>query len=113
MKQFAAELSKISYLVESVTAMSCDAQVHEVVKIKKFDNFLKKLKFVGGGGTNFIPVFDKVKEMKMIPELLIYLTDSFGQFPEKHPNYPVLWCLTDENGHVPWGQSVYIPKKGG
>jgi len=113
LKQFAAELSKISYLVDQVTAMSCDAQVHEVVKIKKFDNFLTKLKFKGGGGTDFRPVFDKVKELKIQPELLVYLTDSYGSFPDKHPNYPVLWCLTDENGHVPWGQSVYIPSTKG
>lgn len=109
LKQFASELAKISYLVSEVTAMSCDAQVQEVVKIQKFDNFLNKLQFKGGGGTDFRPVFDKVKELKIQPELLVYLTDTYGCFPDKQPNYPVLWCITEENGRVPWGQSVHIP----
>ena len=109
LKQFAAELTKISHLVNEVTAMSCDAAVQEIVKINKFDNFLTKLAFKGGGGTDFRPVFNKVKEMNMVPELLIYLTDTYGSFPDKQPGYPVLWCITDDNGRVPWGQSVHIP----
>ena len=114
LEQFGAEMQKISHLVDEVTAISCDAQIHEVVKIRKFQNFMKNVKFgfKGGGGTDFRPVFDLVKERRMVPELLIYLTDTYGSFPEKSPQYPVLWCITDEGGKVPWGQSVYIPKKG-
>jgi predicted metal-dependent peptidase len=91
--------------------MSCDAQVHEVVKIRKFQDFTKKLQMKGGGGTDFRPVFNKVKELKMQPELLIYLTDTYGSFPEKAPNYPVLWCVTCEAGmsNIPWGQKVMLP----
>ena len=91
--------------------MSADAAVHEVVKITKFSNLLNKIKFKGGGGTDFRPVFDKVKELNIFPELLIYLTDAYGSFPEKQPNYPVLWCLTEENSVVPWGHSVHIPNE--
>jgi len=109
LKQFAAELNKISHLVNEITVMSCDAAVQEVVKINKFSNFLNKLQFKGGGGTDFRPVFAKVKELHSAPELLIYLTDTYGTFPDKQPGYPVLWCITDENGKVPWGHSVNIP----
>lgn len=113
LEQFAAELAKVSHLVSEVLVMTCDAQVQEVVKVRKFDNFLKKIQMKGGGGTDFIPVFDKIKELQIIPELLIYLTDSFGQFPEKHPQYPVLWCVTSEDGmdNIPWGQKVNIPNE--
>jgi len=109
LEQFAAEIHKVSHLVSEVTAMSCDAQVQEVVKIRKFENFLKKLQMKGGGGTDFRPVFEKVKDLNMVPELLIYLTDTYGAFPDKQPQYPVLWCITEESGKVPWGQAVYIP----
>jgi len=114
LEQFGAEMSKISHLVDECTAISCDAQIHEVVKIRKFQNFIKNVKFgfKGGGGTDFRPVFDLVKEKKMQPELLIYLTDTYGSFPERPPNYPVLWCITEDGGTVPWGQSVYIPNDG-
>lgn len=113
LEQFGAEMAKISHLVDEVTMISCDAQIHEVVKVRKFQNFIKNVKFgfKGGGGTDFRPVFDLVKERKWQPELLIYLTDTYGSFPEKHPGYPVLWCITTEAGTVPWGQSVYIPNK--
>lgn len=106
--QFAGELAKISGLVNEVTVMSCDAQVTEVVKLYKLENFLDKVQMKGGGGTDFKPVFEKVSEMKIIPELLIYLTDTYGDFP-KQPQYPVLWCITCSSGTVPWGDKVYIP----
>lgn len=115
LEQFAAEIGKISYLVDEITAMTCDAQVHEVVKVRKFENFLKKLQMKGGGGTAFEPVFDKVKDLNMQPELLIYLTDAWGSFPEKQPSYPVLWCVTSESGmdYIPWGQKVLLPNEKG
>jgi len=115
LEQFAAEIAKISYLVNEITAMSCDARVHEVVKVRKFENFLNKLQMKGGGGTDFRPVFEKVTEMKMQPELLIYLTDAYGSFPEKQPHYPVLWCVTAEDGMswIPWGQKVLLPNDKG
>lgn len=115
LEQFAAEVSKVSYLVSEVTAMTCDAAVQEVVKIQSFDNWLKKLHMKGGSGTDFRPVFDKVKELGIQPELLIYLTDCYGSFPEKKPPYPVLWACTAQDGmqSVPWGQKVLIPNEKG
>jgi predicted metal-dependent peptidase len=115
LEQFAAEINKVSHLVSEVTAMTCDARVHEVVKIRKFDNWLNKLQMKGGGGTAFEPIFEKIKEMHMQPELVIYLTDAWGSFPNKQPNYPVLWCVTDQSGmdHIPWGQKVLLPNEKG
>jgi predicted metal-dependent peptidase len=115
LEQFAAEISKVAHLVNEVTAMTCDAAVQEVVKIQKFDNWLTKLHMRGGGGTDFRPVFDKVKELGIQPELLIYLTDAYGTFPEKKPMYPVLWCVTCQDGmnSIPWGQKVLLPNEKG
>ena len=96
-------------MVDEITIITCDAKVHEVIKLFKMQNFLDKLEFKGKGGTNFIPVFDKIKEMNMIPDLLIYLTDTYGTFPDNPPPYPVLWCITEEKGKVPWGASVFLP----
>ena len=114
LEQFSAELAKVSHLVDEVTVMTCDAEVHEVVKISKMQQFLDKVKFLGGGGTNFIPVFNKVKELNLQPELLIYLTDTYGQAPNKAPQYPVIWCVTVEPGQdsdLGFGQKVYIPRE--
>ena len=109
--QFCAELKKISYSVEETTVITCDAAVHEVVKINKMEEFLTKVKFKGGGGTDFRPVFNYVQKHRMQPEILIYLTDSYGTFPETRPRYPVIWILTDKNGegNIPWGEKAVIP----
>jgi len=108
LEQFVAEFKKLAGMVDEITYMGCDADVHEVVKISQFDDILKKVKFRGGGGTSFVPVFEKVQEMHMQPELLIYLTDTDGEFPKKAPPYPVLWCTMSKDAKVPWGMLVEI-----
>ena len=115
LEQFAGEINKISYLISEVTAMTCDAAVQEVVKIHSFGDWMKKLQMKGGGGTDFSDVFNKVKELHLAPELLIYLTDGFGSCDVKKPPYPVLWVVTDPTGmdHLPWGQKVLMPNEKG
>lgn len=105
LKAFASELKGVMELTDRFLIITCDAQVHEVYEVSRFDDILKKLKFRGGGGTDFCPPFAKVEEMKLRPELLIYFTDAWGNFPKK-PNYPVIWALTQQHGEVPWGESV-------
>lgn len=115
LEQFAGEINKIRHLVTQVTAISCDCRVQEVVKVDKFGDFLSQLKMSGGGGTDMRPVFERVAKDRIRPELLIYLTDAFGTFPEKAPPYNVLWCCTDEAGmsYLPhYGQRVLIPSEG-
>lgn len=114
LEQFAGEINKIRHLVSEVTAISCDCRVQEVVKIDKFGDFLSQIKMAGGGGTDMRPVFERVEKDNMMPELLIYLTDAYGTFPEKAPPYPVLWCCTEEDGmnYLPkYGQRVLIPNE--
>ncbi len=59
----------------------------------------------GGGSTRFTPVFDWVAECGLRPDALVYFTDALGEFPEREPEYPVLWLVTG-NGSVPWGERV-------
>ena len=109
LERISSEMIKVSHLIEEIVIMTCDTSVHEIVKLYKMQSFLDKIEFKGKGGTSFIPVFEKIKEIKIMPDLLIYLTDTEGIFPDKAPPYPVLWCITEENGKVPWGASVYLP----
>lgn len=93
-----------------VDLLFCDAKVHEKLSIENEDGlreaFTKKIG--GGGGTDFRPVFEAVDKTA----ILVYLTDGYGEFPKKEPDYPVIWVsLTDEKDvkYPDWSNSEIIP----
>jgi len=47
----------------------------------------------GRGGTDFAPVFRHIEETRKPVDLLVYLTDLMGTFPEKVPRYHVAWVV--------------------
>jgi predicted metal-dependent peptidase len=61
----------------------------------------------GRGGTDFTPVFEYITEKKIQPKVLLYYTDGCGTYPEKKPEYPVIWLLT-EKVSVPWGKKIIL-----
>ena len=66
-------------------------------------------KLLGGGGTDFRPVFDLIKLGNETPEILLYLTDGYGTAPQNNPNFPVIWGVI-EGGikPAPWGKEIEI-----
>ena len=93
-----------------LTVIQCDA---EVQKVETFDdcNLLdpnRKWEVTGGGGTDFRPVFSYIDEhSELDPNLLIFFTDGYGDYPDRPPPYPVMWLLTsDGRCGVEWGQQV-------
>jgi predicted metal-dependent peptidase len=60
---------------------------------------------VGGGGTNFAPCFRWLDERGIVPQILVFLTDLYGIFPEDAPAYPVLWASTEAR-RAPFGQVI-------
>ena len=109
--QFTAEVKTIQTFVEEITCMTCDAKVHEVVRVNSVESFAKKLKFRGGGGTDFRPVFDMIQKKNLQPECLIYLTDGMGEYPLQHPSYPLLWVLTPNNQKPPENMGMRVEMK--
>jgi predicted metal-dependent peptidase len=68
----------------------------------------------GRGGTDFCPVFDFVAQEASGPEgwpdLVAYLTDGLGTFPDRPPPYPVVWLLPEKSRVVPpFGMRIEIP----
>ncbi len=61
----------------------------------------------GGGGTDFIPVFDWVAEQDIPADVLLYFTDAQGTFPEHAPDYPVIWLVKGKSP-VPWGERIQL-----
>src|SRR3990167_5631897 len=53
---------------------------------------LKKLP-VQRGGTDFRPFFAKVDQEASKPAYAVLFTDLMGPFPERPPEYPVIFCV--------------------
>ncbi|MBS1805482.1 MAG: hypothetical protein JST28_19135 [Acidobacteria bacterium] len=60
---------------------------------------------IGGGGTEFAPCFDWVKERGIMPQTMVFLTDLYGSFPSSAPTYPVLWASTGRR-QAPFGEVI-------
>ncbi len=103
-------LSEITYIhesmqPESMTIIDCDSRIHEVYDVDQFTD-IDTLKFSGGGGTNFKPVFDYCE--KEIPTVLIYFTDLYATSIIKNPNYPVLWICYSDHKPAEIGETIYV-----
>lgn len=95
---------------ERVLVMWCDAEVHKVDEIYDVSD-IGGLKPHGGGGTDFRPVFDWLADNNIVPDALVYLTDGMGSFPNRAPQYPVLWGDIMQHVRYPFGDVVHIPLK--
>lgn len=67
----------------------------------------------GGGGTDFVPVFERLNEYIQsgwTPEALVYLTDLDGNFPTEEPGCRVIWVVSpnDEKKPYPFGEAIVV-----
>lgn len=94
---------------ESIHVVYCDAEVNNVQVFRPNDIPLtiNKFKPRGGGGTSFVPVFEYIKEKRLAPAAMLYLTDMYGTFPQRAPSYPVIWCATSKE-KAPFGKTLEI-----
>lgn len=102
--EFASELIQLDKQTSAeMIILECDAAVG---KEYKFSGKVPET-MTGGGGTAFMPVFDYVRDKKMKCSLLIYLTDGYGEHPEKpsYVNYPVIWVTTHADP-APFGKII-------
>lgn len=90
---------------DRVYVLYCDAAIQRVDIFEFGEEF--ELHWRGGGGTDFKPVFKWVEDNNIRPECLVYLTDTYGDFPDKEPPYPVLWASYGGD-EVPWGRLIKI-----
>lgn len=106
-------LSEIGGILKAVRAevefLACDCEVHEVQKVRTMADLQRAAK--GGGGTSFVPVFEKLDEMRNPPQILVFCTDGCGDAPAQPPkNVPhVIWVLTGSHKQVPYVHSGTKP----
>lgn len=106
---FAAELLQIARSRES-----CLTVLYSGSRIQKIQTFSRAPQtievFQGGGYTDLRPVFEHARQMVPPPAAVIYLTDGYGQPPDRG-DFPTLWVLTSD-GQKPaeWGTELRLPQ---
>jgi len=101
---FASEIAKLTVYTDELLVITTDAKVHEKVKVKNAPELLRKLKFKGGGGTDFNEVFQQVKRCSA----MVFFTDGYANYPDHSPKYPVLWIVTKEHQKPPFGKVAFM-----
>lgn len=102
-----------------VRILQCDNQVRqdEVVETEQdMERLLQKFTVLGGGSTDFRPVFAYVGELieqRKIGNLggLLYFTDGKGIYPKKRPGYRTAFLFLeefDEEAVPPWAMKVKL-----
>lgn len=104
----------------NVHIIQCDSQVQSDAKVtcdEDFTAFLKYGRLNGFGATDFRPVFEYVGRLQEQGEFenlkgLIYFTDGYGIYPERMPDYEVIFAFLEEDenrGPVPpWSRKVIL-----
>lgn len=83
----------------------CDSNINNIDTFGPEDELTFTL--YGGGGTDFRPPFDWVRENSIAPKAMAYLTDGYGPFPEEQ-DFPVMWCINNEDVVPPFGEHLLI-----
>lgn len=107
---FLSEIDAIKGQVRArITLLTCDCELNKGCPLyfEPWEEFSRGVEIRGGGGTNFSPPFEWVKQQDRDPDLLIYFTDARGIFPKPEPMYPVLWLVKGMSS-VPFGERIQL-----
>ncbi len=110
LNEFIGEIDSLKAQVRArVALLTADAQItgDSPWRFEAWDQCVLPERIIGGGGTDFRPVFDWVARNDENPDLLIYFTDADGPFPEIEPAYPVVWLVKGRKP-VPWGARIQL-----
>lgn len=104
----------------NIHILQCDNQVQSDRKLTcegDLEMFLQEGKLTGFGATDFRPVFQYVEKLRDSGEFenlkgLLYFTDGYGIYPERMPDYQVIFAFLEEDenrGPVPpWSMKVIV-----
>lgn len=107
--QFAGELQEVCQFIKSpLTVIYVNTEVTGTQEIEHDEPV--KLDFKAGGGTYFSPGFNYIAEHGLEPKAVVYLTDGdCNEYPERAPDYPVLWAVYNNNNfNPPFGEVIEV-----
>jgi predicted metal-dependent peptidase len=106
LNKFAGEVKGLLGAFRNVKAYMCsiDTQVYDW---KEINDYQLNIQYFGGGGTDYRCVFDEIEKRNIEPCVLIIMGDLYADFPDKEPNYDVIWLATRDHGETPgWGRKI-------
>ena len=94
--------------------IQCDTEIKQDIKLKRYTD-IENIEIKGGGGTDFVPVFEYIKQKHYTPNAILYFTDGQGRYPEKS-NIDTLWILSDDDclrygDAPPFGYKLFLNEK--
>lgn len=108
-------LSEVKGILNSYPHLECelyyaDADVYGAYELNPDSDIPQPQ---GGGGTSFIPFFDKISDRwdGMTTGVCVYLTDGYGTFPNNPPELPTLWVVTPgglDLSQFPFGEAIRL-----
>lgn len=109
---------------DEIRLIQCDMSIKEERVFESVDEMSIDDEYIlyGFGGTSFVPVIERVAELQNNEEkkidALIYLTDTYGEFPDEEPDFPVYLIVPEDetdyyreplNDDIPtWAQCIIL-----
>ena len=105
-----------------VRILQCDTEVRSedvITSLDELRDWSRSMKLLGGGGTDFRPVFRHVDALIEAGEFsnmvgLVYFTDGWGEYPDYMPAYRTAFVFYDDDFRPdtvpPWAIQVVLDK---
>ena len=109
LERYSAEiLSILNMTSDTLLVLFFDTRITKVFELD--EGHIENLQTVGGGGTDYAPVMEYLKQEEIDPEALIILTDGECNSFAGEPDYPVLWTVDGLEFSPPYGEVVILPQ---
>jgi len=103
-------LTEVNFIMEQtqnyvIDLLVCDDKIHSHAIFTSGEKL--EVKLIGGGGTDFRPVFKRIEQEMDDVKLLLYFSDLEGVFPKEVPPYSVKWITLLEK-EVLFGEVITL-----
>jgi len=107
LSQFMAEVESLMMMFThfEIDVLVCDTKIHSHERFVSGEAL--HVNVVGGGGTDFRPVFEWIENELFNCNILLYFSDTVGIFPKNIPNYKTVW-VSNKPCKPPFGEVILI-----
>jgi len=107
LSQFLSEVEFLMSLIQNyqIDILVCDDKIRSHKTFYSAERLA--LDIVGGGATDFRPVFEYIEKNHLDTQLLLYFSDLEGIFPDNEPLYEVKW-ISPKDAFAPFGDIIKI-----